>query len=276
MEAKLLTRVETITPPLAEEYLKKNTHNRPIRQNVVDFYAEQMKKGLWLLNGEAITFDKTGSLVNGQHRLRAVIKSGCGVDFLVVRGADEGSYVVTDSGMTRKLADVFSVDGIPNAASVSSIINKYLALKSDLCIMNDAGRYKNSKTKSKQEILGIYLEDEDFWNEITKMSMRCRSALRILNIAEIGATISYLIKERGHSKEKVYTFFEDLCKNEIPQNPMLGALRNRLIKNQLSTSHLTGQAKQQLIVKYWNKYIKGEHTLIIRWSEEVDGKKNFI
>ena len=79
-------RVETITPQLAEIYLGKNTHNRNIRKPVVGKYANDMENGFWNFDGAPIRFADDGTLLDGQHRLHAIIKSNKAIDLLVVRG----------------------------------------------------------------------------------------------------------------------------------------------------------------------------------------------
>lgn len=76
MEAKLQGKVETITPDMAREYLKSNSMNRPLNDRTVNLYAQEMRTGNWKLNGEAICFGKNGALLNGLHRLYAIVKSG--------------------------------------------------------------------------------------------------------------------------------------------------------------------------------------------------------
>lgn len=116
MSTQLISRVETITPVLTEEYLRHNTKNRQLRKNLVSFYAEQMRKGQWMLNGEAIIFNEQDTLVDGQHRLAAVIEADKGIDMLVVRNADKDSFATIDSGVSRKVQDTFYVKGIPSAS----------------------------------------------------------------------------------------------------------------------------------------------------------------
>ena len=70
MEAK----VQVITPELAEQYLTKNTNNyRSMSNSVVNAYATDMKTGNWKFNGDSIKFNKSGILVDGQHRLAAIM-----------------------------------------------------------------------------------------------------------------------------------------------------------------------------------------------------------
>ena len=69
-------RIELITPKIAEQYLAKNSNNYSrLYKATVDQYAYEMLNGEWIFNGEAIKFNKSGKLVDGQHRLSAIVKS---------------------------------------------------------------------------------------------------------------------------------------------------------------------------------------------------------
>jgi predicted nucleic acid-binding Zn ribbon protein len=66
-----------VTPEMAERWLGHNKVNRNLRNRRVDQFARDMRSGRWQLTGEAIKFGKSGNLIDGQHRLWAVIESGC-------------------------------------------------------------------------------------------------------------------------------------------------------------------------------------------------------
>ena len=75
---------EYITPKTAEKYLEQNTNNyRRMNRNKVSIYARDMKNGSWQTNGEAIKFNKRGELVDGQHRLKAIMEADVPVKMLV-------------------------------------------------------------------------------------------------------------------------------------------------------------------------------------------------
>lgn len=85
-EYGLEVSVETITPGDAAMYMSNNARHRPIKDKKVAEYMGEMRDGKWRLNGKTICFDTTGRLLNGQHRLSAVIRSGVSLTTLVVRG----------------------------------------------------------------------------------------------------------------------------------------------------------------------------------------------
>ena len=80
--------VEIITPSEAQAYLNNNAKHRPIKDKKVAEYMEEMREGHWKLNGKTICFDRNGRLLNGQHRLSAVVRSGVSLTTVVVRGLD--------------------------------------------------------------------------------------------------------------------------------------------------------------------------------------------
>ncbi|WP_336800347.1 hypothetical protein [Kaistia sp. MMO-174] len=76
-----------IGPDLAASILKEANYSgqRKVEQRDVGVYAEMMRRGLWELS-DPITFAKLNgnlTLVNGQHRLQAVIAFGREVEFRV-------------------------------------------------------------------------------------------------------------------------------------------------------------------------------------------------
>jgi hypothetical protein len=73
-----------VTLEIAAQWLDRNPQNRRIVQSRVSFYAAQMQAGSWKLTHQGIAFDEYGNLVDGQHRLYAVILSGTPRPFLGV------------------------------------------------------------------------------------------------------------------------------------------------------------------------------------------------
>jgi hypothetical protein len=75
-------------------------NNRNIRKRHVTFLARQIKDGLWKTNGATIVFNGD-QLIDGQHRLMAVIQSGHAIVAPVVRGVDTGAFETIDTGILR-------------------------------------------------------------------------------------------------------------------------------------------------------------------------------
>ena len=88
---------ELITPQMAKALLESNTNNRRPKSPIIMRYASDMQKGLWKQNtAEFIKISKSGQILDGQHRLMAVIKSNTPIIFQVARGLDDNIFDVLD------------------------------------------------------------------------------------------------------------------------------------------------------------------------------------
>ena len=119
MKPELQIQLEEITPNRAAEYLKYNKSNRRLVNNRVEFYQRQMEKGQWKLTGDAIKSNSI-DLVDGQHRLQAIVRSGVTLKMVVVRNLDNDVFDVLDTGRTRQAGDVLSAYGYANVYLLAS------------------------------------------------------------------------------------------------------------------------------------------------------------
>lgn len=111
-------KLETITPDVAREMLKCNTHNLPVRESHVDYLASEMSGGRWETTHQGIAFDGD-VLVDGQHRLLAVIQSGVTVQMWVFGDVPLKVQTLVDHGRTRSMADEFSrFENLENAKQI--------------------------------------------------------------------------------------------------------------------------------------------------------------
>lgn len=115
------TEILAINPALAEKLLGHNVNNRGIRRRMVVTYARDMEAGLWRLAGSPIVFAADGTLLDGQHRLLAVIESGCTIEFLVIYGVERAAQPVLDTGAKRSFADVLAMRGHSNNTTLAAI-----------------------------------------------------------------------------------------------------------------------------------------------------------
>lgn len=81
------TEIISITPQKSQFML--GGVNRPDRPSVVDKYAADMKKGNWKTTHQGIAIDTEGNVIDGQHRLLAIIKANLAVSFMVTYGVEK-------------------------------------------------------------------------------------------------------------------------------------------------------------------------------------------
>lgn len=110
MATKLQYTSEVFTPDTAYEALQHNELNRPISRKLIEKYARMMKSGLWHECPQPIVFNGKGGLIDGQHRLSAVVLAKVPIEFIVCRGATREHRKVLDAGRKRTPADVLRME----------------------------------------------------------------------------------------------------------------------------------------------------------------------
>lgn len=128
------TRVISVTPELAREWLEHNMKgNRPVQKSTVHSYARQMRCGTWNLTHQGIAFGENGELIDGQHRLHAVVEANVPVRMNVTTGVERtaGEVFTIDVGRKRTYANITQMSGIDDAVIkyCGSYISTYMRFK---------------------------------------------------------------------------------------------------------------------------------------------------
>ena len=115
--------VEVIDKEKAMKYLETNfSNNRKIRPRAVSQIVDDIKSGDFYLSWDCLAFNEMGQLVNGQHRLTAVIEADIPCRFYVLRNIDHSTIRHFDIGSKRSQADRISVHGTPMHPKACAVI----------------------------------------------------------------------------------------------------------------------------------------------------------
>lgn len=171
-----------ITPSKAEEFLQHNLpQNRVIRTLVVDKYAKDMKNGLWnervSIDQDPIIISDDNFLINGQHRCKAIIKSGCTINSMVVFGADKEIYKYLDNGAVRSAKDYISHKNA-NAMAAQAKILFCLEQGETPLISSAQGHLDSGKPPaqpSRNDIVDTAEKNEEYLDQIIKMGWKLGS-----------------------------------------------------------------------------------------------------
>jgi len=140
-----------VTPELAAKWLERNTRNRNVRPQTLERYKRDMLNGQWHLDGSPIRFAKDGALLDGQHRLAAIVETNISQQMLVVVGLVTESQSVMDTGRARTAADALSMEG--HAVPVG------LAAAAKLAIEFERGDVSSNGEVSHSDILAYVAEN---------------------------------------------------------------------------------------------------------------------
>jgi hypothetical protein len=117
----------TITPEIAKKYLEKNTSNRTLRSSWVQTLAGAIENNDWKETHQSIAFSKSGRLLDGQHRLHAIVLANKSVQMYVTSDLEESSFQAIDCGLKRNISDL---TGLPQkTAELCRFITYFLYRK---------------------------------------------------------------------------------------------------------------------------------------------------
>lgn len=248
------TSFERITPAQAQKYLEHNTINRNLRMRHVEKLASDIAEGRWLMNGASIVFNGDGTLIDGQHRLSAIVKSGVSVDVLVVRGVSKSAMATVDANISRSAADVAKLRGYTNSNNLIAAARLFYGCKTGTII--DIERVSSSAS---MEILLAHphLQDSVNW------AVKFQKTLPIVPIA----VWHYLTFYIGGAADDV-TAGMRVLETGIPHyaGDAMHVFRERCIKDR----HLmTGNSTNRLnglwtLASAWNDFRRREPRSMIR------------
>lgn len=158
-------RQETITPEKAREYLGMNTNNyRTVNKSRVDSYAADMVSGRWQFNGETIKFNSKGELVDGQHRLNAIVKANIPVNMIIVTDCEADVF---DIGQSRSLGQLAK-----HRTKYGAIANTTVAAANCICNNMDSHTYSGRVT-----VLDYIEEHQEWLNKATTLVVYGKSPI---------------------------------------------------------------------------------------------------
>lgn len=148
--------IKKITPDLAARWLEtmQYDHQRTVRQHWVEYLSEEMQRGRFQQNTQLHVAYLKGKahLIDGQHRLWAVITAGLPQSFTVLETHVQTEealgwlYGQTDVGLRRTAADLYSALDLPAeiglAASQINALSSAIAFMYGGCVRYDAGTGK--------------------------------------------------------------------------------------------------------------------------------------
>tara|TARA_R110002012_G_scaffold103399_1_gene243336 strand:- start:17 stop:835 length:819 start_codon:yes stop_codon:yes gene_type:complete len=116
----IIVNTETLDPEQCRQLLQWNTNNRKLSRRKVEEYRRDIADGKWEVNGEAISIDLNGKLLNGQHRLTAALEANQPITTVVVRGLSPEVVHTIDTGKKRTYSDWLGMNNVPHASGVAA------------------------------------------------------------------------------------------------------------------------------------------------------------
>lgn len=254
-----------VTPEVANEFLGKNHKNRKLSEFVVTSLANQMSRDLWHYDGSPIRFDWDGNLIDGQHRLNAIVKSGVSQTMHVVEGLDPATQVTMDTGRKRSFSDTLHMAGLDNSKALAAIVQVsyrwYVQDVRSSALFGGLGQYGSSALQ-RNDLLEFH---ELFAKDFAFAAEYAEATRRILPVpARMIGLFAWLLVQSRY-KEKAYNFLERLKDGDgLEKGSPILALRNTYIGSRgEKTSKDMWRALAQGI-HAWNLYVAGKEITLLR------------
>lgn len=264
--AGITATVELVTPALAADLLAHNTRNRRLKTVLVEQLAEALRRGEWQLNGEAVKVAADGTLLDGQHRLTAVHRSGVPAAMLVVRGVSLDAQATMDTGTRRTLGDTFTLAGEPNASILAAtLVLLYNYTNNDRWqrVRGAMGGRRTIPTKAQHL---AFLDEHPTIRDSVAQASLARS--RWLCSRSVVAAAHYLFAQRDPAAADAFLAGFGTGANLEPGAPAL-ALRNYVANHAARGTMPRGDELLGVFVKAWNAERSGRavRVLVLRNNE---------
>lgn len=256
-----------VTPEMAEEWLARNRRNRRFRPAVANKYMRDMSHGLWTFNGEPLQFDWNEDILNGQHRLTAVAKSGTTQTFLVVRGLPPEAQDTMDSGAKRTPGDVLGLHGYRDGRTMAAMGK--LALQIEL----SPNLARESRNWSTGEILDR-VQSDPYMVKVGEELLPTLPRATALLLAR--SVLAYSMYRLGRlNEDAMMEFFTSLgnLANLNADSPIL-ALNRRLTAHATQNARTSFYQFEQLayVITAWNAWRRNESRTQIKLTYGQDGR----
>jgi len=278
--ADIEVSVQLITPDDAKVLLQTNVNNRNLSRRRVEMYANDIKRGMWKLTGDSIKLaknPKTGEvrLIDGQHRLHAIVSANVAVQTVVATGLDEDAFSVIDRGKTRTYNDVLNMSKIKNANTVASFIRPVIVLQAG---MNPYGA--GIELVTPEDVVQFALKHDEQVQWAVNRSFKMREHLSGSGTA--WAMFMYLLADR-HGIKCAEAFSNSLLSGiGYGIGDARAALRNWILRNFVKYKGTSRGAYDQcaMMIKTYNYTVTGQKVAQLRMTDiggdnwpEINAKK---
>lgn len=267
-----------VTPDMALEWLDRNPRNRLIRTIHVETLAGAMLRGEWKLNGESIKISSDDYILDGQHRLWALVMAADtnpDVYFwtFVTTGLDPETQDTMDTGAKRVLADVLKMHGEVNTNVLAATLQRLHLWEQG----ESALRFAGSRRLSVAQALAK-LDREPKIRDAIRAASRIRNQLGLsgggrLSVPLLAACL-YKFDELDH--EDSVEFWRQVATGEdLHRYDPTYELRRHLISNSSSKRKLPTLVVHALIIKAWNAYREGRKIQLLAYKAGGKSQEKF-
>lgn len=247
--------VLSIDPGSAAALLSRESVNRAVSPGIVAKYAATFtpETVIW----QPILLDSEGRVLDGQHRLHAVLRSKQTIRCFVITGVPRDAWDSLDQGKSRLFGDVLSAARVKNASTVAAAValtDKYLRQN-----------FHNASV-ARSSLLQLYEQRRAAFDAAAEWASHRRGLAQVLGAVSPVAFLHVMLGAAEVQRlARFWSVLETGAGGRSVTDPAV-ALRNRLLGAQRAV-RFTQEAKVAMAVKAVNAEHRGEGITVLRYSE---------
>lgn len=253
-----------MTPEWAESLLDKNVDNRPLSLVRVRQLAKAIMEGEWQMSHQGIAVSTSGKLLDGQHRLAAIILAGKAVPLLLTTECDPAIFKVVDTGYKRTAGQVLSMGGAfcpKDAASTCRLVMAYERVP-HLVWASPSITYTNS------DIVEWYEGARGQIDFALKLGISGRNRLALVRTSSLAAFV-FIACRAGYAESTLTRYVDQLCNGDGLQkdDPVFSfrrAIINRAPDVLFRANSRASQAWIASLISVFNSWASGRSVKLFR------------
>jgi len=253
INTELKSGVIELTPSLAKYFLEHNApFQRKINNRKVDHYKREIQNNNWQLNGDNISFDKNGDMINGQHRCHAVISANKSIYTVVILGLDSDSFKTMDQGFNRSNGSLFTMQGVKYANNLPTML-KIIYDNKKTGMINS-----KSSTPSFSEIEKLYKSDQDNFDKACSLSNTIVKSYKNTGFSST-TFLPFAYKAVLKSENDLIEFFHAIVHQNwtTMEGCPIKACYQRMERHIKKGCEVNSTTKYNILATAWNHYRKG-------------------
>lgn len=261
--------IRTVTPEMAAEWLTANTRNRLLRKRRVDSLVHDIEAGNFTLTPDAVAFDANGTLINGQHRLAAIERSGIAQQMIVAWGLPQAAFDATDDGLKRSLGDSLRLRGVANAPQVASVVTLTYNWEQSGQVIT--GGWVDQFATKNDLLERFAASDLSEWVNAVQAGHRIKEAIG-LSATQWGAAMfrfNQIDEQDAIGYEHTVCHGYALDGKPLDKNHPLIVLREQINRDRLQPRPTMPKDRRYamgVMIKAWNAYREGRPVAMIRFK----------
>jgi len=249
--------VMDITPDMAKKILAhRNKNNRPIRYTHLEKLSEAIEKDEWKVTNQGIAFDADGNLIDGQHRLAAILQTRKTVKMMVATNMDANIFDVVDTGSKRSTGDALDILGSEHGRTVSAALKIYICYQK---FPEKAWSGAAIQQPSTSDVIAIYKDRQDEIEALLSVIKKKHRNFKCFSMS-LGLVLSILLLDAGWSDMQIWEFWDCVTLGaNLPPDSVVLSFRNQLSDPHFRKRHYgTQRYMLNAFIKCFNSYITNE------------------